>query len=314
MVFFINGLGDHILSLPTLRGLAEVFEGRLTLITAAGNQEFLFDPINVRRRLTIPVWRGNGVWEFDWRRLFESIGECDLFISLAPWFSASINLLLLRMGPVESMGLCGPYQVQVKSGSKHASRKAFDVVRLLAPELQFESFTYSPSYPEACRLAARRIYSKIPRGARVLIVHAETAPAKMWHREKFVSALDLFLDRHPEFIVLTVGLVDQCLDTGTYAERVIPAYGLPFDLSCALVSAAALFLGVDSCMLHWADFARVPAVGLFGPGSADEFGFIVGPHIAIEVADGIQTLCVRQVVSALEFLLNDTNQSTRWIV
>ena len=78
----------------------------------------------------------------------------------------------------------------------------------------------------------------------------------------------------------------------------------------ALVTEADFFLGIDSCMLHAADFAGVPSVGLFGPTSAAEFGFLVGPHIAIQAQQTMAEIEVPDVSDALESLLAEPHQFT----
>jgi ADP-heptose:LPS heptosyltransferase len=78
--------------------------------------------------------------------------------------------------------------------------------------------------------------------------------------------------------------------------------GLPLSYAMALVAASDLFLGVDSCMLHAADFHRVPGVGLFGPTSPRRWGFRFGPHRHVAVAGAIDQIGTAEVLAALESL------------
>jgi ADP-heptose:LPS heptosyltransferase len=98
---------------------------------------------------------------------------------------------------------------------------------------------------------------------RILGVHADTMPQKRWPRLRFIRLLDMFLDRHPDFLALVLGVDDLRLDRGRLGERVVPCCGLPLGTSLALVSMTDFFLGVDSSLLHAADFYRVPSVGLY---------------------------------------------------
>jgi ADP-heptose:LPS heptosyltransferase len=314
VAFFVNGLGDHILSLPALRGLAQLFDGRLTLLCAEGSHQFLFNELNLRRRIAFPVTSHNGSREFNWRALTELVGSCDLFISLVPWFSDSLKNLVHDLTPLLSVGFFPSYGIDLPSNVKHASQRAFDFVRLFAPEYRFEDFAAPPLYPQVSLSAAQRIRNRLPRGVRVLAVHADTSPEKMWQRDRYVAALDIFLSRHDDFIALLVGWESQGLDTGFHADRVVPAYKLPFDLMCALVAGSDLFLGIDSCMLHLADFERIPAVGLFGPTSTEEFGFIMGPNVTLEAKGGLGMIDEHQVVLALESVVANPNQSTLWLI
>jgi ADP-heptose:LPS heptosyltransferase len=142
-----------------------------------------------------------------------------------------------------------------------------------------------------------------------MAVHADSNPKKMWPADRFVELLDLFLSRHPEFIVFVVGAQDLHLDVGQHGRRIIPCYNLPLPLSLALIGEVDLFLGVDSCMLHAADLFRIPGVGLFGPlfgpASHIKYGFrLVSSyrHVCGESMDAIST---PMVAAALEALLEE---------
>ena len=82
----------------------------------------------------------------------------------------------------------------------------------------------------------------------------------------------------------------------------------------SLVAQANFFLGVDSCMLHVADFCRVPSIGIFGPTQADEFGFRLGPNITIQADGGMRSIEVEMVRRAIESMLICPHQSETWNV
>lgn len=291
-----------------------MFGGRLTLLCAEGHPEFLFDDLRLARRIVFPVSSKNGVREFDAEALAKQVGLCDLFISLVPWISNSLLRLARYLAPSPSAGFFPDYTVQVGNDCKHAAHTAFDVVRYFEPDLRFEDFAAPPCYPSACLDTARRIRGMLPRDARVLAVHADTSPEKMWSSERFIAALDLFLERHHEFFVFLVGWTPQALDRGSHGDRVISAYHLPFDAMCALVASADLFLGVDSCMLHLADLELIPSVGLFGQTRAAEFGFMVGPNVTLQSTGGMDMISHRRVALALESLLSNPIQSAVWMI
>jgi ADP-heptose:LPS heptosyltransferase len=68
-----------------------------------------------------------------------------------------------------------------------------------------------------------------------------------------------------------------------------------------LVANADLFVGIDSSMLHAADLARVPGVGLFGPTRAATWGFRFGPHRHVDRST-MADITVEEVLSAMEDL------------
>jgi len=113
---------------------------------------------------------------------------------------------------------------------------------------------------------------------------------------------------------LLVGRPERTVDTAQWrnASRVIPCYGLSLPSSCCLVAESDFFIGIDSCMLHVADMARVPGVGLFGPTNAKEFGFYIGPHIMIQADGSMDKIAVDIVAEALNQLVAAPTQAETW--
>ncbi|WP_025736064.1 glycosyltransferase family 9 protein [Mycobacterium genavense] len=72
----------------------------------------------------------------------------------------------------------------------------------------------------------------------------------------------------------------------------------------SMVANADLFLGIDSCMLHAADLARVPGVGLFGPTRSATWGFRFGPHRHIDQRK-MADISVDAVLDALEAIADE---------
>jgi ADP-heptose:LPS heptosyltransferase len=121
----------------------------------------------------------------------------------------------------------------------------------------------------------------------------------MWSSDRLEQVLNDFLERRPDAIALIVGLKHLGIDGGRSGNRIIECNGLPFEHSCALVAKSDLFLGVDSCMLHVADFCRVPSVGLFGPTQRAEFGFRLTRNITIQAEGAMDRIQTGDVLSAL---------------
>lgn len=311
VIFFINGIGDNILNLPALRALGALFAGRLSMICNGRSSLFMFDDLPLKRSIKIRVEKTAYGREFDADAVAAETGNCDLFLSLVPWHSESLTRLVEKLRPQLSVGFISNYDIRMPLNfDQHTSELAFDMVRLFDARSRLQDFTAPPCYPNEARAEARKLREQLSPGAKALVVHADTGQIKMWDGVKLMQTLDNFLGLHPEFTVLLVGGRPQSLDCGLYGERVIPCYGLPLPVSMALVAEADFFLGIDSCMLHAADFAGVPSVGLFGPTSAAEFGFIVGPHIAIQAPHTMAEIEAPDVADALESLLAEPHQFT----
>jgi ADP-heptose:LPS heptosyltransferase len=123
----------------------------------------------------------------------------------------------------------------------------------------------------------------------------------MWTGERWTSLLESFLNRHGLLVVVVVGY--RHAGVAQASDRVLLAYGNSLDASMALVAAADMFIGVDSCMLHVADFFRVPGVGLFGPTRASEFGFFLAPSVHIQAQEKMDDIQVEDVLGPAERLL-----------
>ncbi|HEX5733169.1 MAG TPA: glycosyltransferase family 9 protein [Blastocatellia bacterium] len=315
VVFFINGIGDNILNLPALRALAQVFEGRLTLISSGREALQIFNELPLRRLVSIPVNKTDNGREFDTKNAAGLTGDCDLFIALVPWCTSSLIQLIKELRPALSVGFFSNYDIRIPLDfDKHSAELAFDAVRLFNPSYCLRDFTAPPSYRSEALAEAESLISSLGPGTRVLAAHADTIPEKMWVPDRFIETLDIFLDLHKDYAALLIGSRPQGLDSGRYGDRVIPCYGLPLSISQSLVAKADRFLGVDSCMLHVADFARVPGVGLFGPTRAEEFGFLVGPNVTIQAQGQMEQIEVGEVCAALDSIIANPKQSTTWDV
>ncbi len=315
VVFFTNGLGDNFLNLPALRALSYLFRDRLTLLRAEGSHEFLFDDLVLQKQIATSMRSTDEGRIFSASDLSSCIERCDLFISLVPWRSTSLIELVKSCRPDVSVGFFKDFDIHLPLDyGKHSAELAFDIVRLFDSSLSISQFSNPPPLPEHSVTRAEELLAALPPGSKVLAVHADTLREKMWPADRWVIILDRFLSEHQNFWVLVLGGTPQALDVGAHGERVIPCFGLPFSVSLALLAKADLFIGVDSCMLHGADFFRVPAVGLFGPTRAHEFGFLFGPNITLQAASRMDKIDAETVYCALESLLVNPHQHVYWTV
>lgn len=306
VALFGNGLGDHLLNLPALRALAALFPGKLTLICQRSCAEIFFRDLPARRFIETDFKLCAGGKLFDADKIADAVGECDLLLSLNPWHTASVNRLLQRLSPAASVGFFPAFRRSLPlDNTKHSADLAFDVVRCICGSARIEDFASPPVFPPASVEAARRIRACFPAPLRVLAVHADTVPDKMWNPGRLVGLLDKFLETHKDFVVFIVGKRDLRLNTGRHKEYVVSWCGLPLASSMALVARADLFLGVDSCMLHAADIFHIPGIGLFGPaGKAAEFGFRFGPHRHICGDGTMDSIKADKVLEALNLAAN----------
>lgn len=309
-VIFVNGIGDHLLALPAMRALAQLFPNRLTLVCERGRPT-LFSGICFRDALELNITTGPDLRSFDPGTVVSMLPGCDLLISLNTWHSALIQRVLERLSPDDSIGFDAAFHRAIpRNFAKHASELAFDVVRAIDPSLSLETFAHPPAMPSADVSAARRIRARIPRAYKILAIHADTAKPKMWPRERFHDFTTAFLERHPEYLALAIGASEHWELRG-HGDRVIPCGGLPLNVSLALLAESDLFFGVDSCMLHAADLNRIPGIALFGPTEPDEFGFLFSPHRHVRKGRTMGAISVRAALDATEELLAASASASR---
>jgi ADP-heptose:LPS heptosyltransferase len=284
-----------------LRALAALFPKRLTLICQHKYAEIFFRDLAVCRFIETDFQLCPEGKLFDADKVADAVGKCDLLLSLNPWHTASVDRLLQRLAPAASAGFFPAFRSRLPLNSaKHSADLAFDMVHFLNQSARIEDFAMPPALPPAAIEMARKTAACFPKPLRVIAVHADTVPDKMWEPTRLIRVLDEFLERHRDFVAFIVGKHDLRLNTGRHRKYVASWCSLPLAASMALVAQADLFLGVDSCMLHAADLFRIPGVGLFGPANkAAEFGFRFGPHWHVCGSGTMTSIETTKVLEAL---------------
>lgn len=309
VLFHHNAIYDRMLALPTVRAIASVFPGRLKIFCAEGGRDLLYSDLDVAGVYETPIRRGNSEWTFDASAVAEAIGECDLFICPNPWYSDDIGKFIGHFPSAETLGFFRAYKHrQYLDEDKHGVDSPFDILQLLKPALRPEDFAQPLQLPSENVEDARRLRSQISAPFRVMVIETDTGLDKQWPVERFVSVLDKFFARHPDHVAFVVDPEDRGLNTGKFGSHVFPCPQLPLATAFALVGESDLYFGIDSPLMHAADFSRVPGVGLFGPAWPERwkgFGFRFGPHRHVSLYDG-DAASEDAVLSALESIVADT--------
>jgi ADP-heptose:LPS heptosyltransferase len=304
VLFHFNGFGDRLLALPAVRALARRFLGRLTVVGGRGDRELFYLDLPVRDVLEIEFSVAGGGREFDAAALARLLRGTDLLISLNTWHNARLDELLDHLPDALSMGFSSRFAIELAAGEEwHASDRFFAAATFFDPALGIEDFAQPPAPSPEAAAVAQRVRSLVPPEARILVVHTETLPEKMWPLDQMKALVDEFLTAHADFLALVLDKRNAGLDGIREGERVVPLAGLPLGAAMALTRGADLFLGVDSCLLHFADLARIPGVGLYGPTDPHRWGFRFGPHRHVHAGGGMEQIDVADVRQALESLL-----------
>jgi len=305
---FGNAIGDHLLALPALRALAALFPSRLSLICMPGSRRRFFPDLRLRSVCEVKMpSRGRRERAFAAARVVERVGKCDLFLSLNPWHSQSVDRLLKLLSPEISIGFSPAFQVALpRDETTHRADLAFGVPAYLDRELRLEDFAYAPRLPAQCRPRVRRFLRWAAPRKRILAVHTETKADKSWPRERFNTVMHSFLERHRDFVILVLDFRNWNLAGGEFKDRIIQSPHLPLPYAFSMVGESDLFLGVNSCMLHAADLFRVPGVGLFEPGGDRRWGFRFSRHRHVSHPRSVKRIRERDVLEALESLLSNS--------
>jgi ADP-heptose:LPS heptosyltransferase len=308
-VLFANKIGDALLTLPTMRALGELFDAPLTVICPKFAFDLCFGEVS-SRHVDItelrPALRPAPHRAVDHEAVAAEVGEVDVLIDTVPWnmpSNAVVRALAQRIAPATSVGFGDDehaHDIVVRKEARHSADLIFALATLFDPAAVIDDYAQPVQVSAAVDASARAIRDSVPDRAKVLVVHADPDwDKKRWPITRFVALLDLFLTRHPDFVVWVVGMGHEELNVGRHGDRVVPYLRLPLDVTMALVSKADLFLGIDSCMLHAADLARVPGVGLFGPTRPVTWGFRFAPHRHVD-RQTIADITVEEVFDALE--------------
>jgi ADP-heptose:LPS heptosyltransferase len=281
VVFHVNGYGDRLMGLPTIRALSSLFAGRLQLVGAIDDGKLFYQGLDldsiVEMRYT---WDGERC--FDDVALAECLTDCDLFISLNTWSSSSLNRLLKKLDSATTIGLDPSFDIQLPYlPTEHYIDSVFRAVQYLDRTLTPEEFLAPPIRSAAESSLADRFQQSRQPFQRVLAVHTQTEVAKMWSLDRFAWVLKNFLNLHPEYLVIILDPEQTKLKDLLNHERVNFFVDRSLAEIFALVGIADLFLGIDSCLLHVADLAGIPGIGLFGHTNPQKFGFRFAPHYHI---------------------------------
>src|SRR5262249_12529485 len=128
VALFANGIGDHLLNLPALRALSALYPGRLRLVCMPGARATFFGDLPLLDALEIEFVREGSRREFDADALAARIGRCDLFLSLVPWHSDSMDRLLRLVAPTHCKGFYPAFHDRLPLDyCRHGAELAFDL-------------------------------------------------------------------------------------------------------------------------------------------------------------------------------------------
>jgi ADP-heptose:LPS heptosyltransferase len=295
VALFCHGIGDGILSLPMLRALMDIFGERLTLVVP-NDQTFWFLhqlDTNIVTFNAEPTMQGLA-------EAFEKIGDCDIFISTMPWFNETLKETIKILSPQHTIGFFQEFDTAVTyQKGIHEIEALFNIIKAIQPSLSFEPYSYAPPISDLAQSLANNFTMRHKLdNKKIIAIHTDTNPKKMWNENNWLDVITQFLTKYPDYCCLAVG--NKFPLTAYLNEQFIFDKQLSFEAMSALVAKSDIFLGIDSCFLHVADFFRVPSVGIFGPSNPAKFGLYLTNYLHLYDPLDINKISPEQVLHALQ--------------
>lgn len=303
-VLLINGLGDQLIAWPTLRALRQALPGEMELWVGLGMYRSLYHDVAMTGWCIPHV--GTTLRQLDVSIVKDDHPRVDLFVSICTWWNPTVQAFVERLGAPRSVGLWGEHDETLRPPVGHMFDIIFTMARHFDSRLVLEDFAAPPSFSGAAECAARRFVAEhLAPGERMLFVHPDTRPDKMWTAAGWSRALHDILEACPDLkIFLTSQSVPFTPELGRHQHRLV-ALDTPFEMTLAILRYASAFIGVDSSLLHGADLLRIPSVGLFGPTDPAQWGFRLTPCHRLLHTKGapLSALEPKAVVDALREVL-----------
>jgi len=309
----IGGVGTHLYCLPAFRAIWEQFRPRVTLVTnyllphvadERSHHPFVFDEFDVKRVFVL-AWKNGARWEVQTESP-KIPGSQDFVISLAPDPSDSVIKLAQIMRAKVSIGFGPGFTIAVEpNATRHSVEQIFELATYCRPGLTPNAYVGNCRFPDEALSFVRALRRDLPHRARIVTVHADGALGRMWEPRRFRNALNRFLSAHEDCYAFLVGGRSPFAHCADHL-RIIPCYGIPVAWSSALVAHSDLFVGLDSCMLRFADLGRVPSVGLFGSRCPVERGFLFSKNISLLARGSMLNISEPDVCESLDAVYSET--------
>ena len=291
VIVFENGLGDQILTLPTLRALYTMFNDSMVLVCGDHDMSsFFFNEIKFKKIIrTTFVDISDGVRNFNADNVHVQIGQCDLLINLCPWQSESgqgIQKLCYLLANVPSIGFSELFKYSIPLFYyHHISDLIFEIVKLLCDKYQIDDYVMPIKFKEKIQTKDYQYLIKKSTQNKILTVQIETKEFKMWDLNCFNQLFDKIICNNPNFSIVIVGSNSPKIELYPFKNNEnISFYDTDenhMELSCAIVAQSDYFIGIDSLFLHVADLYKIPSIGIFGPSSYTKYGCRFAKHVHV---------------------------------
>lgn len=273
IVFASNGLGDALMTLPTINALCHLFDS-VRLITSCnsdGTFEEIYSQSSCRDIVTIDIRETPEGKDFDIQELHAIIDNFQVFICLNEWMPRDVNSYNDFISKFKkSIGCYDIYSSKIiRQNNQHTTDYFFEYAKYFDKKITIDHFRPTFSYSQIATEKVENFRKKLPSKYRILIFHGDSQPEKMIPRKMLDSIITQVLSAHKNLLIIVIG-TSYPFHRKFEHERLYIIQNLDFTLTWAFFKVADYFVGVDSVFLHLADFYDIPSLGLFGPTNCDE--------------------------------------------
>jgi len=276
--------GDLLMAVPALRAIGRRYGFDRSLVCgtepehaavlrAAGFTRLhptLFRTRDLRPGETLAI---PSEWGMDLEAVLPLAQGCDWVINAVDSSGPVFSELMQRTG-LPSAGFHADAELHVPFDERpaHVFDRYFRLAQAVCgSDVQLNDYAWFPHRAGAADI--RRQVREATGPGRLLALHADTKPDKMWPVPHWAAWLQKLWQHEPETQVLLLGY--PAIPAVHYAAdmRLHDVRDLPLTVNYEIAGMVDQFIGIDSCMLHAADLCRVPSVALFnGMYSPLDFG------------------------------------------
>jgi ADP-heptose:LPS heptosyltransferase len=297
VVLYSDGIGDTLMSLPTLRALSAAFNKNIVFLGSLVSLEIL----RAEELGASYVER-----EEEAAETAKHVVACDLLITADPDRESQYSQELKAIvRPLWSVGWAAHDQFQLKSNPQlHFADEVFQVASFFDETKRIEEYADRPGLGATEWQFAGDLRRDMKHW-RFLAIHCETGEPKAWPLAPLGRAVEALISIFRDLLIVVVGRKSRWLGNISEHPRVIACEGLTLGKSMAIVGASDAFIGIDSGLLHVADLFRVPAVGIFGPTDPHRWGCRFTKCTYVRAPAGnLKELGEQEVITAVQSLLD----------
>jgi hypothetical protein len=199
VAFFVNGIGDAFMLLPTLRALANCYHGKLILLCDKSFEQWWFKELNLKAIVGITVNRSKTNFPIIYQsEILEILKGCDVFFSLIFWRSRNLLNLIKKLNNnhIITVGAFDEYKLVVKNMQDlHVIDASFEFAHMVNKSLDVKEYSYPLILSNESAQIAKGLKKNFFLIQKILIVHADTKKNKMWSCNNFSRVINKFLKK-----------------------------------------------------------------------------------------------------------------------